>query len=39
MSIMQKINSTAMIYNPDLLSTKYPDLDLFQLVAGRRMDL
>ena len=33
MSIMQKINSFAMTYNPDLLSTKYPDLDMLQLVA------
>ena len=33
LSIMQKINSFAMTYNPDLLSTKYPDLDMLQLVA------
>ena len=33
MSIMQKINSFAMTYNPDLLSTKYPELDMLQLVA------
>ncbi len=33
MSIMQKINSFAMTYNPELLATKYPDLDLLQLVA------
>ena len=33
MSIMHKINCFAMTYNPDLLSTKYPDLDLLQLVV------
>ena len=32
MSIMQKVVSIAMTYNPDLLATKYPDLDLLELV-------
>ena len=35
MSIMQKIVSIAMTYNPDLLATKFPDLDLLQMVADK----
>ena len=33
MSIMQRINAFAMTYNPELLATQYPDLDMLQLVV------
>lgn len=33
MSIMQKIVSFSVTYNPELLATKFPDLDLFQTVV------
>ena len=39
LSIMQKIVSTAVIYNTELIESKLPDLDLFQLVLDKEWTL
>ena len=39
LSIMQKIVSTAVIYNTELIESKMPDLDLFQLVLDKEWTL
>lgn len=39
MTIMQMIVSIAMMYNPDILETNYPDVDIFQLVLDKEWTL
>ena len=39
MSIMQKIVSSAIMFNKDMLSLKYPDLNLYQEVKDRKWTL
>ncbi len=33
MTIMHKIVSSAILYNPEMIESKYPDLDIFQMVV------